>query len=85
MITAEHIGELYANNSNTVKVDSFRRVRFQIGKTLNFDKLEISFSGGINNLFNEQYFDNIRLNAFGKRFYEPAPGRNVYFGLQIGI
>ena len=85
LVSAEHIGDLYANNSNTVKVDSFRRVRFQIGKTLNFDKLEISFSGGINNLFNEQYFDNIRLNAFGKRFYEPAPGRNVYFGLQIGI
>ena len=85
LVSAEHIGDLYANNSNTVKVDSFRRVRFQIGKTLNFDKLEISFSGGINNLFNERYFDNIRLNAFGKRFYEPAPGRNVYFGLQIGI
>ena len=28
---------------------------------------------------------NIRINAFGKRFYEPATRRNVYFGLQIGI
>ena len=85
LISAEHVGELFADNSNTVKVESFRRVRLQIGKSLNLDKLEVTFSGGINNLFNEQYFDNIRLNAFGKRFYEPAPGRNVYFGLQIGI
>ena len=49
-------------------VESLGGSDFQIGKTLNFDKLEISFSGGINNLFNELYFDNIRLNAFGKDF-----------------
>ena len=47
--------------------------------------MEIGFSGGINNIFNERYFDNIRLNAFGKRYYEPAPGRNAYLGFQIGI
>ena len=56
LISAEHIGELFADNSNTVKVESFRRVRFQIGKSFNFNKLEIGFSGGINNLFNEQIF-----------------------------
>jgi len=36
-------------------------------------------------LLNTAYFDNIRLNAFGKRFYEPAPERNVYVGLRIGL
>ena len=40
---------------------------------------------GINNLFNVQYFDNIRLNAFGKRYYEPAPGRNLFFGVSAGF
>ena len=85
LISAEHVGELFADNSNSVKVESFRRVRFQIGKSFNFNRLEISFSGGINNLFNERYFDNIRLNAFGRRYYEPAPGRNAYLGFQIGI
>ena len=34
---------------------------------------------------NVKYFDNIRLNAFGGRFYEPAPGRNAYFGINIEI
>ena len=27
------------------------------------------------------YFDNIRINAFGGRYYEPAPGRTFYTGL----
>jgi iron complex outermembrane recepter protein len=34
---------------------------------------------------NITYYDNIRLNAFGGRFYEPAPGRNFYFGLSLGL
>ena len=47
--------------------------------------MKISLSGGINILLNVGYFDNIRLNAFGGRFYEPAPGRNAYLGVNIGI
>ena len=85
LITAEHIGDLYANNSNTVKVESFQNVRFQVGKSFNFNNIDLTFSGGINNIFNERYFDNIRLNAFGKRYYEPAPTRNAYLGFQIEI
>jgi iron complex outermembrane receptor protein len=38
---------------------------------------------GINNLFNEYYNSNIRINAFGGRYYEPAPERNVYAGIVI--
>ena len=85
LITAEHIGDLYANNSNTVKVESFQNVRLQVGKSFNFNNVDLTFSGGINNIFNERYFDNIRLNAFGKRYYEPAPTRNAYLGFQIEI
>ena len=38
---------------------------------------------GINNLFNAHYNSNIRINAFGGRYYEPAPERNVYAGIVI--
>jgi hypothetical protein len=31
---------------------------------------------GINNLFDEDYNNNIRINASGSRFFEPAPDRN---------
>ena len=29
------------------------------------------------------YNNNIRINAFGDRFYEPAPTRNFYAGLVV--
>ena len=35
-----------------------------------------------NNILNEKYFDNIRINAFGSRHYEPAPGFNIMFGVR---
>jgi len=84
-LTGEHVGSFFANNSNTVQIDSFQKIRVQAAKSFRVNKMKISLSGGINNLLNVRYFDNIRLNAFGGRFYEPAPGRNAYFGINIGI
>ena len=48
-----------------------------------FKKSEIFL--GVNNAFNQEYFDNIRINAFGKRYYEPAPKRNFYFGINLSF
>ena len=48
-------------------------------------KIKLTSFLGINNLLNERYFDNIRLNAFGKRYYEPAPDRNIYLGADISF
>ena len=36
-------------------------------------------------LLNEDYFDNIRINAFGSRFYEPASGINFVCGLKLQL
>ena len=40
---------------------------------------------GVQNLTDARYSDNLRLNAFGNRFYEPAPGRFLYGGLRLSI
>jgi iron complex outermembrane receptor protein len=39
---------------------------------------------GINNAFNHRYVSSVVINAARGRFYEPAPGRNVYVGLSVG-
>ena len=83
--TGEHIGNFYANNSNTAQVDSYQRLRLQGRKGLDFSWGEVDVFAGINNLLNASYFDNIRLNAFGGRFYEPAAGRNFFGGLSFGF
>ena len=84
-LTGEHIGSLYADTANAVQIEAFQKVRFQGGKTTALGDLELNLFAGINNLFDVRYFDNIRLNAFGGRYYEPAPGRNFFVGLSLGI
>ena len=84
-LTAEHIGRLFANNQNTVAVDAYQKVRLQSSKGIALSWGELSFFGGVNNLFDVRYYDNIRLNAFGSRHYEPAPGRNLFGGLSIAF
>ena len=37
----------------------------------------------MNNVTSEAYFDNLRINAAAGRYFEPAPGRNIYTGLEI--
>jgi len=84
-LTGEHIGSLYADTANAVQIEAFQKVRLQGGKTIALGNFELNFFAGINNLFDVRYFDNIRLNAFGGRYYEPAPGRNAFFGLSTAF
>ena len=84
-LTGEHIGSLYADTANALQIDAFQKVRLQGGKTIALGNLELNLFAGINNLFDVRYFDNIRLNAFGGRYYEPAPGRNAFFGLSAAF
>lgn len=39
---------------------------------------------GFNNLFNEVYVSSVVINAAQGRYYEPAPGRNIYVGFSLG-
>ena len=38
---------------------------------------------GVNNLTDERYAANVRINAFGGRYFEPAPERHFYGGLAV--
>jgi len=39
---------------------------------------------GVNNLLDRSYVSSVVINAARDRYYEPAPGRNVYVGVSIG-
>ncbi len=84
-LTGESIGKFYADNANIVQIKDYQKIRLQGGKTITFGSTELNFFAGINNLFNAKYFDNIRLNAVVRRYYEPAPGRNIFLGLSAGL
>lgn len=39
---------------------------------------------GVNNIFNRSYVASVVINAARGRYYEPAPGRNMYVGVSFG-
>ena len=82
IISNRLIGERYADNANETLISSYNLLNIKYSKEI-FSNSEIFL--GVNNAFNQEYFDNIRINAFGKRYYEPAPKRNFYFGLNFSF
>lgn len=74
-------GDLYANNANSVKVSSYTTANLRFNFEFQSGKWMFRPYAGVNNLFDEKYNNNIRINAFGSRFFEPAPGRHVYVGV----
>lgn len=79
------VGELFANDSNETVVPGYSLINLNLGYQLQTNKMSIVPYIGINNLLATEYFDNIRINAFGSRFYEAAPLRNFYTGLKINF
>ena len=82
IISNRLIGERYADNANETLISSYNLLNIKYSKEI-FSNSEIFL--GVNNAFNQEYFDNIRINAFGKRYYEPAPKRNFYFGINFSF
>jgi iron complex outermembrane receptor protein len=78
-----HASHFYADNANQVQAGGYTvadvRIEYRrIGQRMTFAPF-----AGVNNISDENYADNIRLNAAFGRYYEPAPERNIYAGIEI--
>ena len=84
-LTTVYWGSLYANSTNSIPIKDQYFSNFSLSKRFNFTNDVFAIKIGINNLTNADYFDNIRVNAWGGRYYEPAPKRNFYLGAQWSL
>lgn len=78
------IGDQYAENANTVLVDDYTLANLRLGYDIQTGSMRISPFLGVTNLFDEDYFGDVRINAaFGQRYFDPAPGRTAYAGVTV--
>ena len=92
-IDALNVGSFFANNDNSISIESYTVVNLRTGLAdWQLGNWQLEPFVGVNNLTNESYFAEIRINAFGgppfgpplgARYYEPAPDRNFYGGVAI--
>ena len=79
-----NVGEFFVNNANSTISQSYSVVNLRAGlDNLQFGHWVLSPFVGVNNLADEKYSANIRINAFGGRYFEPAPERHWYGGVAI--
>ncbi len=74
-------GTLYADDLNNTLVPDYTLVNLNLGHDFSLLGTQSKLAIRIQNLTNTSYFDNIRINAFGKRYYEPAAGRQFFVRL----
>jgi len=80
----QFVGDRYANNANSAESDAYMLSDLRLGYERRIGRFELSPFVGINNLFDKEYVDNLRINANNTgRFFEPAPKRNFYGGLSV--
>lgn len=78
-------GSIFADDANQARVAPHTVVNARVGKTVAAGAHHLSAYAGVDNLLDQDYFDNIRINSYGRRYFEPAPGRSLYAGLKFRL
>jgi iron complex outermembrane receptor protein len=82
--TARWVDAYALNNANTVFNWAHTVVDLRFGIDRAWGDAAVRPFVGFDNVFNERYNSSAITNAFGGRYYEPSPGREIYVGLTIG-
>ncbi len=82
--TINHQARLPLNDANTVEAPGYWTFAARGGWRHTLHRLDLDIFAGIENATNRRYSLGNDLNAFGNRYFQPAPGRNYYGGVQAG-
>ncbi len=79
-----YVSDFFVNDSNSEENESYKVLNLKTGFERSFyNKLLINAFLGLNNVLDEKYNSSVRVNAFGDRFFEPAPEFNLFGGLSL--
>ncbi|GAA4381561.1 TonB-dependent receptor family protein [Hymenobacter koreensis] len=84
--TLSHQARLPLNDANTEYAPGYWTFAARTGWRHNLlrERLAVDVYAGIENATDRRYSLGNDLNAFGSRYFQPAPGRNYYGGLTLG-
>ena len=73
----------YADDLNEQLISGYKKVNFIFFKKIKTSKLNSVIKLNIDNVLGDDFYDNIRSNAWGGRYFEPAYGRYFSLGLEV--
>ncbi|WP_194775094.1 TonB-dependent receptor domain-containing protein [Pararhodonellum marinum] len=84
--THQFVDEIPLNDGNTVYQDAYNLISTRLGwRSTVAAKLDFEVYTGLENLLDETYSLGNDLNAFGGRYFQPAPGRNWFGGIKLAF
>lgn len=81
-----HQSRMAADDANTAWSPAYTTADLRVGtRPIALGAARVALSGGIQNLGDVRYNASVVVNAFGRRYYEPGPGRTFHIGTTIAV
>lgn len=73
------------NDANTTFADNYQLLQGQVGYQFRVNQLhlDVDLFAGVDNILDQRYSLGNDINAYGGRFFNPAPRRNYFAGLRF--
>ncbi len=83
-ISGQGVPSYYTNDANTAEAPRYVLINLNLGhEGIEMSGLTLKPFVTINNVLDERYAGSVVVNAFGGRYYEPAPERSFAAGLNV--
>lgn len=79
----EHTSSYYADDANTAENPAANVITLRVSADTRIGGARVTPFLALNNALDEQYYSSVVVNAFGARYFEPAPGRSFHIGLSV--
>ena len=76
-----NVGDFFADDLNNTIIKGYTIIDLGVSKKLNAFKNKFELQLYFENVLNQLYFSNIRMNAYGGRFYEPSDESSILISL----
>ena len=84
-LTTNYVDKIPLNDANSVFADKYLLTGARLGYQWDSERLPVNVFLGADNLFDKKYSLGNDLNAFGGRYFNAAPRRNFYFGVNVKL
>ena len=83
-ISYQSVSGMYVDDQNSDKTESYRLFNSTFGLDFQFNRFNIRFSGGVNNILDLKYVGFININSTSLRFYEAGEPRSLFASINLG-
>ncbi|HET9046868.1 MAG TPA: TonB-dependent receptor [Casimicrobiaceae bacterium] len=84
-VEVQYVGKIYVNDRNTDAAPAYTVTNVRAGLAQTFGRVSLSEFVRVNNVFDRKYAGSVIVGDTNGRFFEPAPPRNWFVGLNVNV